>query len=508
VAELSRPGWSAVTALLGGAVVVFTAWMGLLALLLPLRDWRTWHFAVLIGGNFLYRYLVTTPDVPRQALVVMLALPLAAVVLLDATVDRGGGEATDPSRGGRLVVVLWFLGALFAAYGGARFMLLLVAPFAVAVGIALGRLYGFLVRVSEPYGPLAMRAARVGLAVVLLGCAAPVVRNATTSTFAERPQIDDAWWDTLTAIRTDTPPDTIVTTWWDYGHWSKFIAERRTSSDGSNLGTHVHHWIGRALSTPEEAESAGILRMLSCGSEAAPLPEGRFGAYGKLTARGLEPGAAYATVVGLVRADPAAARALLAERGLDRAAQDDVLASTHCDPPPTRLVLNTELTLKTSWWYLARRHPGAAKDDPTPALPRVFYRRQWTACDEAAGGRRTCTLEPGAAYTYPAADPAAGRLVVQRGEGGGGAVEQTPALVVLATADGRREVRPSGAESPDLGVLVDVPGSRILVGHPGALRSTFASLFFLDGRGSQHFVKSDEHTTEGGNRVSVWTPRW
>jgi hypothetical protein len=270
----------------------------------------------------------------------------------------------------------------------------------------------------------------------------------------------------------------------------------------------VHHWVGRALATPDEIESLGILRMLSCASEAAPLPEGRLGAYGKLTARGLDPAAAYATILALVRADPVAARALLAERGLDRAAQDDVLASTHCDPPPARLVLNTDLARKTSWWYLARRHPGAAKDDPTPALPRIFYRRHWTACDATAGGDRTCTLEEGAVYTYPTAEPAAGRLVVRRNGDATAALERTPALVVLATADGRREVRPSGAESADLGVLIDVPGSRILVGNPEALRSTFVSLFFLDGRGSQRFVKADERTTEGGNRVTVWTPRW
>src|SRR3989442_16013678 len=98
--------------------------------------------------------------------------------------------------------------------------------------------------------------------------------------------MNDAWWTTLESIRDDTPPDAIVNTWWDYGYWVKYVADRRVSADGGSLRTHIPHWVGRALLAADEGESVGLLRMLDCGSDATPEPEGRRGAFGALVASG------------------------------------------------------------------------------------------------------------------------------------------------------------------------------------------------------------------------------
>jgi dolichyl-diphosphooligosaccharide--protein glycosyltransferase len=137
--------------------------------------------------------------------------------------------------------------------------------------VALGRFHAWLVRVIGPrVAPARRRAIAAALFVacgtVLVG---PVGRGADAARLY-RPSVNDAWWDALSAIRDTAPRDAIVTAWWDYGHWIKYIAERRVTSDGGTLSSHVAHWIGRMLLAPTDREAIGLLRMLDCGSDVGP----------------------------------------------------------------------------------------------------------------------------------------------------------------------------------------------------------------------------------------------
>ena len=70
------------------------------------------------------------------------------------------------------------------------------------------------------------------------------------------------------------------------GYWIKYVAQRRVNNDGGSLRTHIPFWTAKALAAPYELESAGLLRMLDCGSDATPEAEGSEGAYGELIAHG------------------------------------------------------------------------------------------------------------------------------------------------------------------------------------------------------------------------------
>ena len=144
-----------------------------------------------------------------------------------------------------------------------------------------------------------------------------------------------------------------MNTWWDYGYWVKYLAERRVNADGGSLATHIPYWTARALAAPTERESAGLLRMIDCGSDATPQPEGREGAFGKLRANQISGLRAAAIVSNLARLGRAEARAYLASQKLDATAQDDILRSTHCDPPTAYLLLSSQISPLGGWWYLA-----------------------------------------------------------------------------------------------------------------------------------------------------------
>jgi hypothetical protein len=363
----------------------------------------------------------------------------------------------------------------------------------------------------------------------------------------------------LTRIREATPPDAIVTTWWDYGHWAKYVTERRVTADGASLLTHIPYWIGRALLAPTEREAVGLLRMLSCGSDATPEPEGSRGAYGKLLARGIDPIVAQSVVVTLASLDRAAARAELVAGGLSGPAAADVLASTHCSPAPTYLVLNDNLIFVDGWrslgsWDFPRAYVAhAARDRPEAEAvadlvarfevsepeARAAYRqaralrsndevlafvaphpnyfaRDWFSCRVTdAGDAWICPIGLGVgesgpvleAFEYVPEAPARSRLHFrERDDRAAGSRRFTgaPATIVRAGPAAMDETSLPRPTTPDLGVLVDTVERRILVGPPYLLRSTFTHLVFLDGRYARRFEKFDERAAPGGERVVTW----
>jgi hypothetical protein len=158
------------------------------------------------------------------------------------------------------------------------------------------------------------------------------------------PDLNDAWWSSLGAIRTTAPKDAIVNANWPYGYWIEYVAERGVAADGSSLQTRVPHWIARALLTAQADQALGLFRMLNCASDAWPEPEGRLGAYERLRAAGADDMRAYDLVFALASLDRPAADGLLASHGYPLARRQEILDATHCTPPPAYLVLSDRQT--------------------------------------------------------------------------------------------------------------------------------------------------------------------
>ncbi len=62
------------------------------------------------------------------------------------------------------------------------------------------------------------------------------------------------WESAMTFLRDNTPKDSVVTHWWDYGHMTTAIAERRTVTDGGNLMSW-NHASGRYFLTGKDPQS-------------------------------------------------------------------------------------------------------------------------------------------------------------------------------------------------------------------------------------------------------------
>ncbi len=65
------------------------------------------------------------------------------------------------------------------------------------------------------------------------------------------------WLDALEWIKTSTPEDAVIASWWDYGYWISTMGERASVADNATLSTVVIAGIAEMfLSTPDQAWQA------------------------------------------------------------------------------------------------------------------------------------------------------------------------------------------------------------------------------------------------------------
>lgn len=161
----------------------------------------------------------------------------------------------------------WIVIFLFISFKARRFTLLVTLPVSVFFGLFCGwaaeSLAGVLKRLTK------FRFVRpVVLALFLLVFGLTLMPRAFMSR-KTTPLLNRDWWIVLNKIKTITPADAVINSWWDYGHWFKAIAGRRVIFDGATQNSPVAYWMGRALLAEDEKETAGILRMLNSGSNRA-----------------------------------------------------------------------------------------------------------------------------------------------------------------------------------------------------------------------------------------------
>jgi dolichyl-diphosphooligosaccharide--protein glycosyltransferase len=62
------------------------------------------------------------------------------------------------------------------------------------------------------------------------------------------------WLDTLEWIKINTPEDSVVASWWDYGYWITTMSERTTLIDNATLAdNHIQCFAKILVSTPDDA---------------------------------------------------------------------------------------------------------------------------------------------------------------------------------------------------------------------------------------------------------------
>jgi len=217
----------------------------------------------------------------------------------------------------------------------------MVMPFGVSVAVKLlaGVLAaGFIYSVKKPE----IRAPFM-MVLVVLAAVAPSVSGAHSITTSVAPGTDDGMWNSMQWVKKNTSRDTVVMSWWDFGHLFAVAADRPVTFDGGSQNTPRAYWIGKALTTSNETLSRGILTMLSTSGDLAYETLDNYTDDSGKTAEILT------ATLGLPREE---ARAVMTGRyGLSDTEADSVLRYSHpAKPKPFVLVLSSDMLGNAPWW--------------------------------------------------------------------------------------------------------------------------------------------------------------
>jgi len=238
-----------------------------------------------------------------------------------------------------ILLIIWFISTIYASTKGVRFTLLAVPPFAIGFGIALYQVY----RYSSAWVAKALQVNKlisktIVMLILSLLLIPPYISAYNTATNFI-PDFNDAWKISLERIKDDSKPNAIVNSWWDFGHWFKYWADRPVTFDGTSQNTPPAHWVGKVLLTDDEDLSIGILRMLDCGSRV------KFNAISKLTN---DDAKAIDIMYGIMPLSREEARKALAKFKEEDA--EKILNLTHCQPPENYFITSEDMVGKSGVW--------------------------------------------------------------------------------------------------------------------------------------------------------------
>lgn len=246
-------------------------------------------------------------------------LLLIAVIGIIATIIRKDMHGKRDVKYA-IFLAIWFVGTAYGFTQGVRFSILMVPAVAVAFGIACGFIYKNLSKwaVKEMHIPDYL--SKIILIILLCLLLISPLKDAKSLAKNEVILMDDAWYDSLTAIKNNST-DAIITSWWDFGHWFVTIAERRVTFDGADQGRRIY-WVGKSLLTDDEDVAIGILKMLNCGQE---KPFDVLDNYVKDGVKSIN------ILNIIILQDKKTAEKTLINEGLTKEQANEVLKLTHCD---------------------------------------------------------------------------------------------------------------------------------------------------------------------------------
>lgn len=555
VAELNNSNLSEVVSTLGGRLFFFLILMGIILAMMGNRFNSRELTYVLVAAGF---YFLLVQDAALSmgiiAYLLLMCIPIM-VALFMVFKDR------DVEIKYSMLLLLWSLASLYAAMKGVRFVLLLIPIAGVALGVALGKLHNLISSVLHRQLNLNRLAASLILFIIFSLMFINPVKGAYSVGRNFLPSISSTWADSLEGIGESSSEEAIINSWWDFGHWFKYFADRKVTFDGASQNVPQAHWIGKALLTDDEDVSIGIIRMLDCGANKAY--ETLYPLMDKDSVR----------TIGLINQiivlDKDDARKILEEQISDKTKVEEVLELTHCEPPENYFITSDDMVGKSGVWahfgswdfkraYLSNNIQGKTRSEALSIIKSLGYTENesealyseyqalksqneinaWIApwpgylsdsgsCRASAESEKTieCAynllLSQNQQYnvvlesaTINLAEPGSSYATISYLSRQDNTRLQSESIaangfVIAEETTLKRYVPNSGLNTIGLDIIVDTTSMRSIVSDPALSMSLFTKLYFLDGRYTTHFQKfSDMRNQVIGHHIIVWKLDW
>ncbi len=259
------------------------------------------------------------------------------------------------------LILVWFFASVYASLKGIRFVLLLAPALSIAFGIGLAYIIIIVKDVlksnkMESYVKLSSTVLFVLFLLIFFFTPSVAVNPDYSKSFvfkgffgqalfiakSDLPLIDDTWISVFDDIKSKTPSDSIITSWWDFGHHFIYFTNRSVTFDGTTQDSEVAHWVGRLFLTDNEIESNGILRMLDCS--------GSKGFYVIRNITNDDFKALYLLKNLVLIHDKVDAEKYLESLGYNNNEINIILSQTHCDAPEAVVIASADMIGKAAVW--------------------------------------------------------------------------------------------------------------------------------------------------------------
>ncbi|MBN1157450.1 FKBP-type peptidyl-prolyl cis-trans isomerase [Candidatus Woesearchaeota archaeon] len=444
------------------------------------------------------------------------------------------------------LLIIWIASTTYASVKGTRYTLLLVPAFSIAFGISIGVVFSYLLKwVTKG---LKIEKSLSIVVLFLLFCLLffiPVKGAGSSSIWKQANDIaihanlndmSDGWYVALDKINKEADKNAIVNSWWDFGHWFKYIADRPVTFDGTSQNSPQAHWIGKVLVTDNEEQAVGILRMLDCGAT---------NAFDEVDREKNDTLASVNILYDLFEKDKEDARAVLKEEGFNDEQADKILSYTHCEPPEDYFIASEDMIAKSGVWahfgswnftkakmyYLTR---GLGREKAIELLQKefelnsddaveIYYEattadpNQWIArWPGYASGFVGCakkdenTLECGNGIIIDMKSPSKYEAYIESAQ-----TMIHPKIFaypvedkIVVTEYSEPLIKSSTGEL--IGVTLVPSGKEygVVLSSPELTNSIFTRLFFLQGQGLRHFKLFTHQNSLTGGDVWVWKVDW
>lgn len=272
VAELNSANMQQIVGSLGGKMVLWVALIGTILALVRVdledKKIRTLNIFYLFGSAAYYLIFIQLALANNLNIVILLGLlflPLFVGLFLSSKFSY----EIEPIDA--ILMVIWFMATIYASTKGIRFILLIVPVFVISFSVFIGQLKDMIAEFISNTLDVSVTIPNIIFLIVVVLMLIQPIRNGRATAYHYVPSVNDAWVDSLTKIKIESEPDAIINSWWDFGHWFKYWADRSVTFDGASQNDQQAHWIGKVLLTDDEDQASAILRMLDCSGVDAEI---------------------------------------------------------------------------------------------------------------------------------------------------------------------------------------------------------------------------------------------
>jgi len=189
---------------------------------------------------------------------------LSAAVAGGLTLSALGAKTKDEELFAIVLLALSAIGTINIAYFTYLFVLSAAILTGYLLSVLLNRLLaprsGFMSKLISATMVLAFLLALLSQASLIwvraYSAQLPTIVEASLGLNVEAP----VWLDALRWVRENTPEDSVVVSWWDYGYWISVVGQRASVADGATINATQIEILAKALTSSEEEALDALVR--------------------------------------------------------------------------------------------------------------------------------------------------------------------------------------------------------------------------------------------------------